>query len=111
MKFSINKYSQAFYRVGPGYRGLAKFIILDQYVYFPGEVYNFSSTDIEFHTVRNAPTLHIVNVRHQLIAVLRIINGSVNFYIVSKSRYLERATASLMSLINTLKRIGPRTDP
>jgi hypothetical protein len=35
MKFSINKYSQVFNRVGPGYRGLTKFIIVDQYVGSP----------------------------------------------------------------------------
>jgi hypothetical protein len=36
MKFGINKYSQVFNRVGPGYGGLAKFIIIDQCVGFPG---------------------------------------------------------------------------
>jgi hypothetical protein len=49
MKFSVNKYSQVFYRVGPGYRGLAKFIIVDQSLGFPGEGYNFSFTDVEFN--------------------------------------------------------------
>jgi hypothetical protein len=44
MKFRINKYSQVFYRLGPGYRGLTKFIIVDQYTGFPGEGYNFSLT-------------------------------------------------------------------
>jgi hypothetical protein len=47
MWLSLNKYSQVFYSVGPGYRGLTKFIIVDQYVGFPGEGYNFSFTDIE----------------------------------------------------------------
>jgi hypothetical protein len=37
MKFSINKYSQVFYRVGPGYRGLAKLMIVDLNVGFPGK--------------------------------------------------------------------------
>jgi hypothetical protein len=58
IKFSINKYSQVFYRVGLGYRGLAKFIIIDKYIGFPGEGYNFSFTDVEFHTVCSAPTLY-----------------------------------------------------
>jgi hypothetical protein len=63
MKFSVNKYSQVFYRVGPDYRGLAKFIVVDQYVGFPGEGYNFSFTDVEFRSVSNAPNLYRVNVR------------------------------------------------
>jgi hypothetical protein len=62
MKFSINKYFHIFHRVGPGYRGLAKFIIVDQYVGFPGEGYNFSFTDVEFHAACNAPTFLRVNV-------------------------------------------------
>jgi hypothetical protein len=63
MKFCIKKYSQVFYRVGPGYSVLTKFIIVDQYVGFPGEGYNFSFTAAEFHTVSNAPTLNRVNVK------------------------------------------------
>jgi hypothetical protein len=96
MKFSINKYSEVSYRVGPVYRGLSKFVIVDQYVGFPREGYNFSVADVEFHTVRNATTLYRVNVRPKYIAVLRC-NGSVN------------VTASHMSLKNTLKSRGPRT--
>jgi hypothetical protein len=46
-----------------GYRGLAKFIIVEQCIGFPGEGYNFNSIDVEFHTVSNAPTLYRVNVR------------------------------------------------
>jgi hypothetical protein len=42
MEFNVNKYSQVFYRVGPGFRGLSKFRVVDQYVGFPGEGYNFS---------------------------------------------------------------------
>jgi hypothetical protein len=34
MKFIIVKYSQIFNRVGPGYGGLVKFTIVDQYVTF-----------------------------------------------------------------------------
>jgi hypothetical protein len=41
MKFSINKYSQVFSTVGPGYGGLAKFILG-----FPGG-YNFRFTGVE----------------------------------------------------------------
>jgi hypothetical protein len=63
MKFSINKYSQIFYRVSPGYGGLAKFIITDQHVAFPGEGYNFSFIAVEFRTVSSASTLYRVNVR------------------------------------------------
>jgi hypothetical protein len=90
MKFSINKYSQVFYRVGLGYIGLAKFIIIGQYGGFLGEGYNFSftdvefqaqqttvgrsaradlahplhtHTDVEFHTVSYAPTLYRADVR------------------------------------------------
>jgi hypothetical protein len=62
IKFSVNKYSQVFIRVGPGYGGLAKFIIIDQSVGFPGG-YNFSFTDAKFHTIISAPTLHRDNVR------------------------------------------------
>jgi hypothetical protein len=63
MNFSINKYSQVFYRVGLGSRGLVKFIIIEQHVGFPGEGDNSSFTDAEFHTVSNAPTLYRVYVR------------------------------------------------
>jgi hypothetical protein len=63
MEFNVNKYSQIFYRVGQGYRGLAKFIIVDQYVGFPAEGYKCSFNDVEFHTVSNAPTLCRVIVR------------------------------------------------
>jgi hypothetical protein len=62
MKFNINKYSEVFNRVGPGYGGLAKFIIIDQYVCFPGEGYNFGFTDVEFHTISSALSLYRVNV-------------------------------------------------
>jgi hypothetical protein len=63
MKFSISKYCQVFYRVSPGCRGLVQFIIVDQYVGFPGEGCKFSFTDVEFHTVSNAPILYRINVR------------------------------------------------
>jgi hypothetical protein len=66
MKFSINKYSQVFNKVGPDYGELAKCIIIDQYVGFPGEGYNFSFTDIEFHTISSAPNLYIVSDRSRL---------------------------------------------
>jgi hypothetical protein len=62
MKFSISKYSQVFYRVSPGYRELAKFIVVDEYVGFPGGGYNFSFTVVEIHTVNNALTLYKVNI-------------------------------------------------
>jgi hypothetical protein len=39
---------------------LTRFRIVDQYFGFPGEGYNFSFSDIEFHTVSNAPTLYRV---------------------------------------------------
>jgi hypothetical protein len=55
VKFSI-KYTQVFNRIGPDYGGLIKFIIIDQYFGFPGEGYNFSFTDVEFHIVSSAPT-------------------------------------------------------
>jgi hypothetical protein len=61
-KFKINKYSQVFNRVSLGYGGLAKFIIIDHYFGFPEKGYNFSITDVEFHTVSSAPTLYKVNV-------------------------------------------------
>jgi hypothetical protein len=63
IKFSINKYSQVFYRVGPVCGGLEKFIIIDEYFGFPVEGYKFSFTGVEFHTVISAPTLYRVNVR------------------------------------------------
>jgi hypothetical protein len=53
-KFSINEYSQVFNKVGPGYGGLAEFIIMDQCVGFPVEGYNFGFNDAEFHTVSSA---------------------------------------------------------
>jgi hypothetical protein len=57
MKFSINKYFQAFNRVGSDYGGLTKFIIIDQFVGFPEKGYNFSFTDVEFHTANSVPAL------------------------------------------------------
>jgi hypothetical protein len=63
MKFRIKKYYQVFNRIGLGYGGLTKFIIIDQNVGFPGEGYNFSFTDVEYHIVSSAPTLYRVNVR------------------------------------------------
>jgi hypothetical protein len=63
MEFNVNKYSQVFYSVGPVYRGLTKFIVVDQFVGFPGKIYKFSFTDVEFHRLSNAPTLYRVNVR------------------------------------------------
>jgi hypothetical protein len=63
MKFSINKYSQVFNIVGPVYGVMTNFIIIEQYVGFPGEGYNFSFTDVDFHAVSNAPTLYRVVVR------------------------------------------------
>jgi hypothetical protein len=62
MEFGINKYSEAFHRVGLVYRRLAKFIVVDKYICFPREGYNFSFTDVEFHAVSNSPTLYRVNV-------------------------------------------------
>jgi hypothetical protein len=61
VKFRIKKYSQVFNRIGPGYGGLTKFIIIDQCVGFHGEGYNFSFTDVEYHIVGSAPTLYGVN--------------------------------------------------
>jgi hypothetical protein len=49
MKFRIKKCSHVFNGVGPGYSGLTKFIITDQYIGFPGEGYNFSFTGVEFN--------------------------------------------------------------
>jgi hypothetical protein len=49
MKFAVNKYSKVFYGVGPVYRGLAKFVIIVQYVGFPRKGYNLSFADVEFH--------------------------------------------------------------
>jgi hypothetical protein len=37
---------------------MAKFIVVEQYVGIPGEGYNFSFIDVEFHAVSNAPTLY-----------------------------------------------------
>jgi hypothetical protein len=61
IKFGIKKYSQVFKNVGPGY-GQTKFVIIDQYVGFPGEGCNFSFTDGEFRMLSSAPTLYRVNV-------------------------------------------------
>jgi hypothetical protein len=88
MKFSINKYSQLFNRAGPGYRGMAKFIITDQHVGFLGKGYNFNFTDAELHIFISAPTFYRVNVRLQYISVFRIFYGSVDFDIVIKKEVL-----------------------
>jgi hypothetical protein len=63
MMFSINKYSQVFNRVGPGYGGLEKFIIIDQYFGFPGDGYNFIFTAVDFHIVSCEPILYRAKVR------------------------------------------------
>jgi hypothetical protein len=81
MKFRINKYSQVVNRVGSDYGGFAQFIVIDQYAGFPGEGHNFSFTDVEFYIVSSAS---------------------------AKCRYLEWATASHKSLVNTLNSRGPR---
>lgn len=57
IKFPVNKYPQTFNGVSPGFEGLAAFTILRVY---PGEGYNFSSTDVGFHTVSSATALHRV---------------------------------------------------
>jgi hypothetical protein len=62
LKFGIKKYFQVLNGVGPGYGGLTQFIIIDKHVRFPGEGYNFSFTDAEYHVVNSAPTLYRVNV-------------------------------------------------
>jgi hypothetical protein len=67
IKFSINKYSPVLNTVGPSYAALAKFIIIHQYVCFPGEGYTskFSFTNAEFSAVSSAPYLCRANVRVQ----------------------------------------------
>jgi hypothetical protein len=57
LKFSVTKYSQVLKRVRPDYGGFVEFIIIDQYVGFPGEGHNFSFIDVEFYIVRSAPIL------------------------------------------------------
>jgi hypothetical protein len=42
---------------------MTKFIILGQWIGFPGGGYNFSFTDIEFDTFSNAVTLYRINVK------------------------------------------------
>jgi hypothetical protein len=37
--FSINNYSQIFYRIGTEYRGLSEFVIKEHYINFPGQGY------------------------------------------------------------------------
>jgi hypothetical protein len=37
VEFGVNKYSEVFHRVGPVYRRLAKFIVVDKYICFPRE--------------------------------------------------------------------------
>jgi hypothetical protein len=84
LQLGVDKYSKVCYTVGPGYRRLAKLIIIKKCVSFPGKRYDLSFTDVEFHTVSNAPTLCSVYVRLEQIAVVRRINGTINFDIVSK---------------------------
>jgi hypothetical protein len=63
MEFITNKYSQVFNRVGLGYGGLVKFIIMDQYNGFSWQGHNLSFTDDQFHVDSSAPTFCRVNVR------------------------------------------------
>jgi hypothetical protein len=58
MEFSVRKYFHVYSRVGPAYGDLAKFIIIDKYVGFPGEGYNFSFTDDQFHIISSGTTLY-----------------------------------------------------
>jgi hypothetical protein len=62
MKCRIDGYSQDFSRIGPGYGGLIKFIIVYQYGVFPEERYIFSFIDVEFHLVCNALTLYSTSI-------------------------------------------------
>jgi hypothetical protein len=110
VKFSINNYSQIFYRIGQEHRGMAELVIKEHYICFAGEEYNSSLTDAEFHTISSAPTLYKLDVRLQENLLknfmeLKILMSSV------KRKQWEWETASLMSLMNTLMRRSPRTDP
>jgi hypothetical protein len=82
MEFGINKYSEVFYNVGPVYRRLAKFIVIDKYIGFPREGYNFSFTDVEFHTVSNAPTNNNNNNNNNNnITILGYVTTNCGFWI------------------------------
>jgi hypothetical protein len=63
VKFSVSKYTQILVESVRVYGGLAKFIIIDQYVSFPEEGYNSTFAGVEFHIVSSAPTLYRVKVR------------------------------------------------
>jgi hypothetical protein len=62
LQLGVDKYSKVFYTVGPGYRRLAKLIIIKKYVSFPGKRYDLSFADVEFHTISNASTLYIMKI-------------------------------------------------
>jgi hypothetical protein len=94
-KFRINKYSQVFNRVGTSYRGLAKFIILNQCISFSWKRNNSGFTGIEFHEVSSVPTMYRINVRLKSIAVVRRFNDTEDFNIISENkitRYLNYIT-------------------
>jgi hypothetical protein len=63
IKFNINKYSYIFNSVLPGYRVLTYFIIMNQYLNFPGERYNYSFTDIEFYIINSSPNVYRITAR------------------------------------------------
>jgi hypothetical protein len=57
-----------------------KFIIIHQYVGFPGEGYKFSFTDVESHLVNSASTLYRINNNNNVTDLINTLpdNSSVN---------------------------------
>jgi hypothetical protein len=86
LNFRINKNSQAFNGVSTSYRGLAKFIIINQCISFPWEGNNSGFANIAFHEVSSAPTLYRINVRLKSIAVIRRFDDTEDFDIISEKK-------------------------
>jgi hypothetical protein len=85
-KFRINKNSQVFNKVGTSYRGLKKFIIINQCISFSWEVNNAGFGNIDFHEVSSVPTLYRINVRLKMIGDVRRFNDTGDFDIISEKK-------------------------
>jgi hypothetical protein len=72
IKFRIHKYSHVFNRVTTVYGGLKKFILVDQDVCFPRDIYNFSFVNTEFRIVLSAPiSYRIYMIAEDYITIIR----------------------------------------
>jgi hypothetical protein len=67
--FIIQKDSQVFNAAGTDYRGLTKFLFVDQHFRFSTVGCNLSCATVEFHIVSSAPILYGINVKLQKIKI------------------------------------------